>query len=170
MNGRADEAPRAALDALYAGCRSLILATLDDDGVPHASPAPFVRDDAHGDYYVYVSGLSAHTRHLATGRPASVLLIEDEAATAQIFARVRLSQTCAVDEIAQASPAWGHRLEAFSERFGQVIEVLRSLPDFRLFRLRPRDGGRFVTGFGRAFDLRGDELVAVGPPAAPPEG
>ncbi|AOV17489.1 hypothetical protein BJI67_10835 [Acidihalobacter aeolianus] len=164
MNERAED-PQDALDALHAQCRSLILATLDENGCPHASPAPFVRD-AGGDYHVFVSGLAAHTRHLASGRPVSVLLVRDEADSPQIFARARLSQVCEVTETEVHAPAGSALLAAFAERFGNVIEVLRSLPDFRLFRLHPLDGGRLVTGFGRAYDLVGGEIRPVGPPSA----
>lgn len=166
MNDRTED-PQASLDALYNGCRSLILATLDETGSPHASPAPFVRDE-EGSYHVFVSGLSAHTRHLASGRPVSVLLIQDEAQSPQIFARARLSQACQVSEIANDTPEWEALLEAFAQRFGGVIEVLRSLPDFRLFRLQPGASGRLVTGFGRAFDLKEGNLLPVAPPSKPP--
>ncbi|WP_156782742.1 HugZ family pyridoxamine 5'-phosphate oxidase [Acidihalobacter yilgarnensis] len=165
MSEKGDD-PQATLMALHEDCQSLILATLDEAGTPHASPAPYIRD-ARGDYHVFVSGLSAHTRHLASGRPASVLLIEDEAATAQIFARTRLSQTCRVDEIQPDTAEWTSLLELFELRFGQIIRLLRSLPDFRLFRLQPHNGGRLITGFGRAFDLKDGALHPVGPPNTP---
>jgi hypothetical protein len=156
-----DPHPETDLDALRSRCRSLILATLDADGTPQASPAPFVRD-ARGRYCVFVSGLSPHTAHLATGRPVGILLVEDEADALQIFARRRLSHSCTVEEIGGGTADWDGYLTAFGERFGPVVDVLRSLPDFRLFRLTP-ETGRFVRGFGQAYRVVGGSLQALGP-------
>lgn len=153
--------PETELDALRNRCRSLILATTDADGTPQASPAPFVRD-AQDRYHVFVSGLSPHTAHLASGRPVGILLVEDESATLQIFARRRLSHSCAVEEIGRGSGDWDACLARFGERFGSVVDLLRGLPDFRLFRLVP-ETGRFVLGFGQAYRVVGESLRAIGP-------
>lgn len=156
-----DPRPETELDTLRSGCRSLILATADANGTPQASPAPFIRD-AQGRYHVLVSGLSPHTAHLASGRPAGILLVEDEADALQLFARKRLSHTCSVEEIARGTPDWESCLAQFGERFGSVVDVLRGLPDFRLFRLVP-EAGRFVRGFGQAYRVLGERLQAIGP-------
>ncbi|WP_455380677.1 HugZ family pyridoxamine 5'-phosphate oxidase [Acidihalobacter prosperus] len=162
MNEKTDN-PENTLTALYSSCRSLILATTDAHGTPFASPVPFVRND-QGDYFVFVSGLAAHTNHLDSGRPASILLVQDESMTTQIFARTRLTQQCQVKKIDSTRPDRETILESFEQRFGQVVSVLRSLPDFCLFQLHPQDGGRFVTGFGQAYDLINGSLRPVMPP------
>ena len=153
--------PETELDALRDCCRSLILATTDADGTPQASPAPFIRD-AQGRYHVFVSGLSPHTAHLATGRPVGILLAEDEADTLQIFARRRLSHSCTVAEIDRGSGDWDACLVQFVERFGSIVDLLRGLPDFRLFRLTP-ETGRFVRGFGQAYRVVGGLLRPIEP-------
>lgn len=163
MNGKTDN-PENTLTALYSNSRSLILATTDEHNIPYASPVPFIRN-AKGNYYVFVSRLAAHTSHLASGRPASILIVEDESMTTQIFARTRLTQQCQVKEIDSTMPDWETVLQSFEQRFGQVVNVLRSLPDFRLYELCPLDGGRFVTGFGQAYDLLNGELRPIMPPA-----
>jgi len=162
MNEKTDT-PENTLTGLYNNCRSLILATTDAQGAPLASPVPFVRNE-EGDYFVFVSGLAAHTSHLASGRSASILLVQDESMTTQIFARTRLTQHCQIKEIDSTMPVRETILTSFEQRFGQVISLLRSLPDFRLFKLHPQDGGRFVTGFGQAYDLIKGELRPVMPP------
>jgi heme iron utilization protein len=156
-----DPQPEAELDALRNSCRSLILATTDTAGTPQASPAPFVRD-AQNRYHVFVSSLSPHTAHLASGRPIGILLVEDESDALQIFARRRLSHTCAVEEIERSTTDWDACLVRFGERFGAVIDLLRDLPDFRLFRLMPK-AGRFVRGFGQAYRIVDESLQAIGP-------
>ena len=52
------------LDVLLASMRSLMLASSAEDGVPEASYAPFVRDEA-GCLYVFVSGLSRRLGELS---------------------------------------------------------------------------------------------------------
>ena len=56
-------------------------------------------------------------------------------------------------------------MEEAMRRFGQVMQLLESLPDFHLFELQLQ-GGRYVRGFGQAYDLAGerlDRLVHVDP-------
>lgn len=142
---------------------SLVLATVGNNGLPHVSYAPFVNDDA-GHFFVYVSGLSEHTSKLLTNPVAAILLIEDESDAKQIFARKRISYNCSIELIERNHPNYATILDAMSARFGSVVQLLRSLPDFYLFQLSPVSG-RFVTGFGQAYELAGDnltELVHIG--------
>ena len=81
---------RQRVQQLQHNSRSLMLATIGEQSLPRASYAPYVRDEA-GNYYIYVSRLAEHTQELISNPVASVLLIEDESATKQIFARVRIS-------------------------------------------------------------------------------
>ncbi len=144
--------------------RTVALATIGDGGAPSISYAPYVRNEA-GHYYIYVSRLSRHTSELLASPVASILLIEDESATKQLFARKRISYLCDVEEVVRDNSEYQDMLDQFADRFGGVIEVLSSLSDFVLFRLVPRSG-RFVLGFGQAFDLVGDRLerlAHVGP-------
>lgn len=156
------QAAQADLDRLLENTRSLMLATIDETGRPEASYAPFVRDQ-DGRLYVFVSALSRHTAHLAAGRPLSVLIVEDEGAARQIFARLRVTYYCAVHTIDRGTEEWLAVLERFSERFGEVMEVLRGLTDFTLFRIAPREG-QFVRGFGQAYRVSGGSLEHIGPP------
>lgn len=138
---------------------SLVLATADDHGMPHASYAPFVRDPS-GNFYVFVSALARHTAHLARGR-AEILLIEDQALTPNPFARRRLTYQCTCEAVARGSE-WDKVMTEFSHRFGHVVATLRQLPDFTLFRLTPGDGV-YVKGFGQAFRIPGGDLARLVP-------
>lgn len=143
--------------------KSLIMATVGVNTQPRASYAPFVYDSAA--FHVYLSRLSEHTQELITHPLVSILLIADEADTTQIFARMRLSYLCETGIIDRGEPGYDPMLNHFKRRFGNVMDLLQSLPDFVLFRLSPTSG-RFVTGFGQAYDLVGDQLddlVPVGP-------
>ena len=149
---------------LHSEIRSLMLGTVGKKGLPRVTYAPYVQDGS-GDFFVYLSHLSEHTSEMISSKVASVLLIEDESEVEQIFARVRISYLCDVVEIDHDDARYKSTLARFKDRFGNVISVLQSLPDFVLFQLSPRSG-RFVTGFGQAYDLSGDhldQLTHVGP-------
>ncbi|MBC1240147.1 HugZ family protein [Nostoc sp. 2RC] len=135
---------------------SIIISTISAEGIPNASYAPFVMDDAK-NIYIYVSGLTTHTKNLHANPLISVLFIEDEAKSNQIFARTRLSFDCTAILIERETDKWNQIVDQFEKRFGQIIEILRGLSDFRIFQLTPREG-RFVVGFGAAYRISGDNL------------
>jgi len=147
---------QAAYATFLEGVSSLMLATCDASGRPNASYAPFVTDDDR-NFYVYISGLSTHTQNLAETGKVSVMAIEDEATTQQIFARGRLTFECSVVELDRETDAWQAIADRFQDRFGKIIDVFRPLPDFRIVQLVP-SSGRFVMGFGAAYDVSGDNL------------
>ena len=149
---------------LHEGVQSLMLGTVGQEGFPRVSYAPYVRDGS-GNFFVYLSHLSEHTSEMIANKVASVLLIEDESRVEQIFARIRISYLCDVIQIDRDDARYESTLTRFKDKFGNVISVLRSLPDFVLFQLSPKSG-RVVTGFGQAYDLSGDhldQLAHVGP-------
>jgi len=131
--------------------RTIVLGTAGADGEPAASVVAAILDE-NGAFVVYVSGLAGHTRHLQANPRASVLLAEDESATANPFARRRLTFACRGVPVDSHSD--DHRLlaTALRAKFGDIIDVLSSLPDFQLVRLIPQRG-RLVAGFGAAFDV-----------------
>ncbi|MBD2568265.1 HugZ family protein [Anabaena lutea] len=135
---------------------SIIISTVNDQGIPNASYTPFVIDDAK-NIYIYVSGLSTHTKNIYANPHVSILFIEDEVNTKQIFARRRLTFDCTATLLERETDQWNQIVQQFQERFGEIIEMLRSLPDFRIFQLTPIEG-RFVIGFGSAYHISGDNL------------
>jgi heme iron utilization protein len=155
------EKAQAAYQIFVNRFQSAILSTISADGIPNASYAPFVRDDDR-NFYVYVSGLATHTQNLASNPKVSILLIEDEANTEQIFARTRLSFECTAKELERESELWTNIADRFSDRFGEIIENLRGLADFRIFQLTPYEG-RFVMGFGAIYPIEGDNLDRLVP-------
>ncbi|MEB3313461.1 MAG: hypothetical protein VKL98_04885 [Cyanobacteriota bacterium] len=52
---------------------------------------------------------------------------------------------------------WDAIAQGFEDRFGEVVALLRSLPDFQILRLRPL-GGRFILGFGAAYEVDSQDL------------
>lgn len=131
--------------------KSVILATAGADAQPQASYAPCVVD-LDRNIYIFVSGLSAHTQNLTATGKASALFIESESEATQIFARKRLSYDCQATLVTRESDLWQTISQQFEARFGNIIEVMKGLADFRIFQLRPQSG-RFVVGFGAAYDV-----------------
>ncbi|MBE9214756.1 pyridoxamine 5'-phosphate oxidase family protein [Plectonema cf. radiosum LEGE 06105] len=136
--------------------QSIIISTVNNQGMPNGSYTPFVMDEFK-NIYIYVSGLSTHTQNLNINPRLSVLFIEDEAKTSQIFARRRLSYDCSASLIERETDEWKKIVDKFQTRFGEIIEMLRGLADFRIFKLTPHNG-RFVIGFGAAYHISGDNL------------
>ncbi len=158
MNDAANDMDRVLADyrAFLGAFRSAVLATVDADGRPEASYAPFVRD-AEGCFFVYLSDLARHTDHVrATGR-VSLMLIENEEQAAQIYARTRIVLECHAEQLHRSDPLWAELMTPFQARFGSIIETLQALSDFHVFRLRPSEGV-FVQGFGRAYRVSGAHM------------
>ncbi|MEE7627510.1 pyridoxamine 5'-phosphate oxidase family protein [Methylobacter sp. Wu8] len=136
---------------LMASQQTLLLSTASANGVPDISYAPFVRDDA-GVFYIYVSEMACHTVNLLNNPQASVLFIRPESESPNLFARERAVLSCSVTEIIRDTAIYADRIQALQDKFGEVVSMLSSLPDFHLFALRP-ENGRYVIGFGRAFSI-----------------
>ncbi|MFN5893671.1 MAG: HugZ family protein [Dolichospermum sp.] len=135
---------------------SIIMSTVNKEGIPDASYAPFVSDEDK-NIYIYVSGLATHTQNIHNHPFVSILFIEDEVKTKQIFARRRLSFNCTAKLVERESEKWQQIVDKFELRFGELISTLRSLPDFRIFQLTPKNG-RFVIGFGAAYNISSDNI------------
>ncbi len=134
---------------------TLHLASCDHSGQPEASYAPYIRDGM--EFYVYVSKLSKHTENIEQNPKVSFLFIAAEQDSKQLFARQRLTFTAEALLIARDSEKWLAIMDRFAEKFGNIIEMLRDLQDFRLFALTPKEGN-YVRGFAQAYRLSGDML------------
>jgi len=145
--------------AFLGGFKTLQMATASASGEPEASYAPFVRT---GDnvFYICVSDLSRHTGHLVANGRASVLIVEDESASPQLFTRRRLVFECAAEQVERGTERWYTTMDIFERKFGEVIGLIRPLADFRMFGLMPRRGV-FVKGFGQAYRIEGPALDAL---------
>jgi len=153
----AEADPQAACESLLNSTYSLQLATLGEDKVPHCGYTPFILErfkDQPPRFYVFVSELAVHTRDLLRLSDASIMIIEDEQKSTQIFARTRVSYQCTVSIVKPDETAYTQLLDTYQQRHGNVVTVLRGLPDFHLICLMPTKG-QFVMGFGKAFALTG---------------
>lgn len=141
---------QTAIDFI-AGFSTATIATVSPEGEPLASYAPFIFSE--NKFYIFVSQLAAHTRNLTHSRLCHFMLIAEEANTNNLFARKRLSFYCDAAAIDRDSPDFPRQIELFRNRFGPVVSMLESLPDFIMIELTPRGTGNFVEGFGKASNV-----------------
>ena len=142
------------------GKQSLMLATVNEQGMPDVSYAPFVIDDLF-NVYVFISEIVERTRNLISNGKASLLFIEDEQDAKHIFARRRATMQ-AKAEVLSADEAQSPKFkQMFEEKFGDFINLeLVGKSDFHLIKLVPYEGG-LTKGFGLAFKLTGESLHRV---------
>ena len=141
-------------EQMLGALQSIQLATVDAAGKPTASYSPAVLDE-NRNVYIYVSEIADHTENLLETGKASFMIIEDESAAHQIFARKRISFSAQASTIERGTPAWEAMLGRFEEKFGRVVKHLKDMEDFHLIRLEPANG-RLVLGFGRAYSISAD--------------
>lgn len=158
-NNNTPELLLSEIKKLNQSTHTLQLATLDKGGEPCISYTPFVKIEAN--YYIFVSELAMHTQNLFHHPKLSILVIEDEFTANNVFARKRLNLRCNAEEVEFESEDWNAILDAFEERQGNTVKLLRTLSDFHLFKLMPTSG-TFVKGFGQAFELSGEGLGNIG--------
>jgi len=141
--------------ALRDQVNSAQLATLTRDATPEASYAPCAWFE--GDCFVFLSELASQTRNLTLNPSIILLLIEAEAAAGNAFARKRISLFGKAQIVTRGDDTYKTVIRDFFHRFGEVMKLIEPLPDFHLFRIIVRRG-RFIRGFGQAYELAGDGL------------
>ena len=136
--------------------RTVVLGTVSTVGMPNVSYAPFVIDEAK-NIYIFVSKLSIHTYNLQANARASVMLIEDEHRSKQIFARRRLTYSCNATTVDKNSAEWQQIANKFDKKFGNIVSLFRNLPDFNIIKFTPYEG-IFVIDFGVAYKIHSNDL------------
>jgi len=141
--------------ALTGRFQTVLMGTCSTDGEPEISYSPCVVVD--GFLYVFVSELSLHTGNLRDNPRASLLFIENEADSENLHARRRVTYRAGASLIPRDDPEWSGVLQEFEGRFGEIIPVLTSLPDFHLFRFTT-DSATIVRGFADAHTVACDRF------------
>jgi putative heme iron utilization protein len=140
--------------------KSVTLATVHQDGSPLASYTPFSENDEKNGLWILVSDLAGHAQNLARSKECSVLVIRDEQDSAQVYVRERLQYEMDAAECPRDDTRWNEGVAALRDRHGGLVDTLTSLGDFRLFQLRPQ-AGRYVVGFGQAYELKAGSLSVI---------
>ena len=137
-----------------------MMATINEDGSPYASTAPFVMVD--NCFYIFISTVAQHGRNIVHHPHVSLLFAEDESTSQQPFARKRLTIEATTQHIERETPTFVSVMERFQTHFDPaIVTTLISMGDFHLWALAPRHGS-FVIGFGQAY--RVDESLTIQTP------
>ena len=130
---------------------------------PEISYSPCIVDEDK-NIYILVSTLSKRTESLLTERNVSLMFIEPEEQCEEIYVRTRLIFLCSTLNIAREMGAghllWDEKVAQFTAKFGDIINILVSLKDFKMFRFIPIRG-TFVKGFGKAYTIEGKEMDQI---------
>jgi len=145
-----DDQLRRDVAELTGAFQTVLMATSSAQGDPEISYSPCVIVD--GFLYVFVSELSVHTGNLHDNPRASLLFIENESECRNLHARRRVTYHAGASLIPRDDPEWTVALTEFERRFGEIIPVLKSLPDFHLFRFTT-DSATIVRGFADAHTI-----------------
>jgi hypothetical protein len=148
----------AEIQAFRETCHCLVLATTDEHNRPNVSYAPFAL--AEKGYYILVSDLARHGLNLKQQSYLSLMMLEDESQSKALYARRRLSFDAKAHWIARDQTEWQSAIQALRLRHGEIIDNLSQLGDFNLYRLTP-EKGRYVKGFGQAFNVSGEDLISI---------
>ena len=141
--------------------QSVTIGTLDEQGLPFSSYAPFVQYEHR--FYIFISDVARHARNLQRTPKASLLFIEDESQTEQIFARKRVSLQCSSRMISRDNAKFTEVMEIFKSKFSpEMVGMLMGMADFNLYELST-DYGEATFGFGEAYNIGGEYMEELVP-------
>jgi putative heme iron utilization protein len=128
----------------------VVIATIDDEGYPFNSYAPFIYVNNH--FYTFMSNLANHTKYIQVRSQASLLFIEEESQSEHIFARKRVTLTCNVKRIPREHKTFSLVTPHFMKKHGEMAQMLMQMKDFNLYEFTPLKGSA-VFGFGASYKL-----------------
>jgi len=135
--------------------KSVVLSTATENGKAESSYAPYVRDEA-GVFYIFVSELASHTKNMLQNQQASILFIQPETESKNLFARERVVFDCSINEVEKQDECYYKQMLIMQKQFGETVTLLQRLPDFHLLALTPVNG-KYIAGFGQAFSINMDD-------------
>ena len=139
--------------------KSVYISSVDQNTKPEISYSPCVVDDEK-NVYILVSDLSKRTSSLVQGRNVSVMFIEPEDQCEEMYVRIRLIFECSTKQIERKTDKWNEQIPVFLDKFGDIINILKSLSDFKMFCFSPVSGS-YVKGFGKAYTIEGGGLDKI---------
>lgn len=141
------------IEAFRAEFGSVFLASIDKNGNPLATYAPLIQ--ANNKCYIYISEVADHYESLKhNSNKLEVAFIEDECKAKSIILRKRLRYKSEAVFIKRGSKEFEEALNELESSMNGAggVKIIREMIDFHLVELRFKNG-RFVKGFGQAYDL-----------------
>lgn len=134
------------MENLIKNNKTLIISSLDKENNARISYSPFVC--MNNNLYIYISKVAEHYNNILNNGNISVMIIEDEKDAKVTFARNRVSFSGKAARIEDNEEIF----EEFSKKQGEnIMNMLRKM-DFNIFEI-VIENGRYVEGFGKAFDI-----------------
>jgi len=153
-----DQQSEHTLARLIRETRAAALGTLHD-GEPNLAMVAYAFAEDFSAFYIHVSKLGKHTKDMENDPRVSLLITEtdDRRADPQTLARVSIRGFAEI--LPGTDPSYAQVKKIYLERFPEAGQLF-SLGDFNIWKITPK-GGRFVAGFGRAFNLVPEALIKV---------
>ena len=150
-----DSISEQTLARLVRGTRIAALGTLHH-GEPNLAMVAYVFAPDFSAFYIHVSRLGKHTTDMENDPHVSLLITEtdDRRADPQTLARASIRGTAEI--LPRSDPNYSEIKNIYLKRFPEA-EPLFGLGDFNLWKITPKSG-RYVAGFGRAFNLAPETL------------
>lgn len=145
-----------------ASCGSINIASINKDGNVIISYAPFIESD--GSYYIYISEVADHFASIsANPSNIEIMFIQDESKASSVILRIRLKYRAKATFIKRDSEEFNVALDAFENKNSGAggINMIRNMADFHLVKLDFYEG-RFVKGFGQAYDINNGVISFAG--------
>lgn len=130
--------------------KSVVLSTITEDGFPHASYAPFVKNGEF--YYFIISETAKHYENIQNNPIAMLMFLEDELSTSNVFFRKRLTYTVDLSIVDSEEI-----IELMIETHGELVDMLVRKLDFHIIEARPNEG-KLVLGPGRAYFIKDNQI------------
>ncbi len=141
--------------------QSVSMGTVDEDGFPFSSYAPFVYHEHR--YYIFISDIAKHAQNLKRKPKVSLLFIEDESKAENIFARKRISLQCTSSLVSRDDRRFEEVMNSFKEKFSEgTVSMLMGMQDFNLYELAT-EYGEATFGFGEAYNIGGEYMEELVP-------
>jgi putative heme iron utilization protein len=143
---------------LIRGVRLASLATLRDEA-PRVSMVAFVAADDFSAFYIHVSKLAQHTVDMMKDKRVSLLIAETDDGRADPQTLVRVSIRGTAELMQNGEPGYTLIKNKYIECFPESAPLFH-LADFGIWRIIPK-GGRFVAGFGKAYNITPETLQKI---------
>lgn len=151
-----DSNSEQTLARLLRGTRIAALGTIDK-GKPNLAMVAYAFAEDFSAFYIHVSRLGKHTRDMESDPHVSLLIAETDDGRPDPQTLARVSIQGLAELLPREALDYAQVKTIYLNRFPEA-EQLFSLGDFNLWRITP-ESGRFVAGFGRAFNLAPEALI-----------
>lgn len=150
------------IDEFMESFGSICLSTINKDNNVTCTYAPLIQTKL--GKYIYISEAAEHFLNIKNNpKNIEIMFLEDECKAESVILRKRLRFRCDASFIERDSKIFNEILDEFERQNARnsEIKIIRNMLDFHLIRLDFKNG-RFVKGFGAAYDIINNEIIFAG--------